>query len=112
MAQKVLIIDDEEDNLVVFRQMLEREGFAVATASSSADGLLAAVDSKPDLILCDVVMPDGNGVSVCRRLRNDERTKAVPIILMSGVHKGSPDQVKGIEQGADDYLPKPFSPAL
>jgi DNA-binding response OmpR family regulator len=57
-------------------------------------------------------MPDGNGVVVCEKLRRDKRTKDIPIILMSGVHKGTIDQIEGIERGADDYLSKPFSPGL
>jgi DNA-binding response OmpR family regulator len=109
---KILIVDDEKDFLTIYREFLEKEGFTVVTAACSRDGLLAAVDSHPDVIVCDVSMPGGDGVELCRALKADRRTQPMPVILMSGVHKKLQEQIHGIELGADDYLPKPFSPSL
>ena len=109
MRYKILIVDDEADSLAVYKGMLEAEGFSVVQARSAREALLAAVDSRPDLVLSDVAMPDEDGVALCRRLKSDRRTCAVPVILISGVHTGEADQTEGIEEGADDYLPRPCS---
>lgn len=112
MRYKILVVDDEEDNRVVYKGVLEGEGFSVVLAKSASEALLAAADSRPDLILLDVAMPEMDGIELCRRLKSERGSSAIPVILMSGVHKGEADQTEGIEEGADDYLPKPFSPGL
>jgi len=112
MRYKILIVDDEADNLAVLKAILAREGFSVVQARSAREAMLAAVDSRPDLVISDVSMPEVDGVSLCQHLKKDRRTRSIPVILVSGVHKGDADQVKGIERGADDYLPKPFSAGL
>lgn len=109
---KILVVDDEKDNLTVLRGQLEGEGFSVVTAASAREGMLAVIDSRPDLVLCDVSMPDDTGVHLCQKLKKDARSKTIPVILMSGVHKGTLDQIEGIEFGAEDYLAKPISPGL
>lgn len=112
MRYKILVVDDETDSLTVLKGMLEGEGFSVVRAESAREALLAALDSQPDLILSDVAMPGEDGVVLCQRLKSDRRTSAIPVILVSGVHKGDADQTEGIERGADDYLPRPFSSGL
>lgn len=112
MRYKILLVDDEKDGLTVLKGMLEGEGFSVVTAGSAREALLAANDSQPDLILSDVAMPAEDGLTLVGRLKNGKRTASIPVILMSGVHKGDADQIEGIEKGADDYIPKPVSPGL
>lgn len=112
MKYKLLVIDDQPDNLSVYKGILQNEGFSVLIANSANEALLASVDSRPDLILLDVSMPDMDGIALCRRFKGDSRTSSIPVILMSGVHKGEADQTEGIEEGADDYIPKPFSAGL
>lgn len=109
---RILLVDDESDNRRVFGDALEAVGYAVSKASSAQEAFDSAIESAPDLVLSDVSMPGGDGLSLLARLRADKRTASIPVVLMSGVHKGTDDQVEGLEQGADDYLPKPFSPAL
>jgi two-component system, OmpR family, phosphate regulon response regulator PhoB len=110
--QKVLIVDDEADNRKLLKDRLEREGFSVIAARNADEAYLAAVDSKPDLILTDVAMPGTDGIAFCQKLKDNRRTSAIPVILVSGVHKHESQQIEGIEHGADDYILKPYSPRL
>lgn len=112
LRYKVLLVDDDSDNRLVFRHRLEADGFSVVEAASATEGFAAAIDSRPDLVLTDVAMPDGDGLTLCRKLRGDKRTQRVPIIMMSGVHNKEDEQLAGIEEGADDYLPKTYPPRL
>lgn len=109
---RVLLVDDEADNRRVYSLILQHEGYAVKTAASAEDALAAAVESPPDLVLSDVSMPGEDGLSLLRRLRAEKGTANVPVILMSGVRKAASEQADGLDQGADDYLPKPIAPAL
>ena len=92
--------------------MLEAEGYVVKRVTNAREAFDAAVESIPDLIISDVSMPGDDGLSLLTKLRADKKTARVPVILMSGVHNGSDEQVEGLEQGADDYLPKPVAPAM
>lgn len=112
LRYKVLLVDDDADNRLVFRHRLENDGFSIVEANCAAEGFSAAIDSKPDIVLTDVAMPDGDGLSLCRKLRGDRRTARIPIIMMSGIHNKEDEQLAGIEEGADDYLPKTYSPRL
>jgi DNA-binding response OmpR family regulator len=112
LRYKVLLVDDDADNRLVFRHRLENDGFSIVEADGANEGFSAAVDSKPDVVLTDVSMPDGDGLSLCRRLRGDRRTSRIPIIMMSGVHNKEDEQLAGLEEGADDYLPKTYPPRL
>ncbi|MBI4423725.1 MAG: response regulator transcription factor [Elusimicrobia bacterium] len=112
MRRKLLVVDDDRQNLEFLRALLEREGYEVLVADRAAEAALSAAESRPHLILSDVAMPGMGGFSLCRALRGDRRTAAIPLILMSGIQKGEAEQAQGIEQGADDYLVKPFHPRL
>jgi DNA-binding response OmpR family regulator len=112
MRHKILVVDDEAENRSFLKGILEREGFSVAAAQEAREALASAGESSPDLILSDVAMPGMTGVELCRRLKADARTARIPVILMSGAHKDEKDQAEGIDQGADDYLLKPFTPRL
>jgi phosphate regulon transcriptional regulator PhoB len=109
MASRVLIVEDERDirDLVLFH--LEREGFQVSSASSGEEALRQVRHASPDLVLLDLMLPAMGGLEVCRRLRQDPATVALPIVMLTA--KGEEvDRVLGLELGADDYIVKPFSP--
>jgi two-component system, OmpR family, alkaline phosphatase synthesis response regulator PhoP len=106
---KVLVVEDERDVAELMRFNLTREGYEVVVARTGADALKHARDSRPDIILLDIMVPQLNGWEVCRRLKQDAATGSIPVIMVTGrVEEG--DKVLGFEMGADDYVTKPFSP--
>jgi two-component system phosphate regulon response regulator PhoB len=106
---KVLVVDDEPDAVELVAFNLKKAGFEVATAENGVEALDKARDILPDLIVLDVMLPQVDGLEVCRNLRRDNRTLAIPVIMLTA--KGSEvDRVLGLELGADDYVTKPFSP--
>lgn len=109
VRRRLLLVDDEADNRRVYGDALEAAGYAVKRASSAREAFAAATTSVPDLVLSDVSMPGGDGLSLLAKLRGDSRTAQVPVILMSGVFKGTEDLAEGLDSGADDYLPKPVA---
>jgi len=109
---RILIVDDEEDNRRVYGDLLEAEGYSVRRAATAREALEAALESPPDLVLSDVMMPGEDGLSLLARLRAAKATARVPVILMSGVRTDPDEQADGLERGADDYLPKPVPPPL
>jgi two-component system, OmpR family, alkaline phosphatase synthesis response regulator PhoP len=106
---RILVIDDEKDILELVRYNFEKEGFLVMGAADGEAGLSAAARDVPDLVLVDLMMPGMDGLEVCRRLRSDSRTAAIPIIMLTA-RSAESDRVVGLELGADDYVTKPFSP--
>lgn len=109
MEAKILIVEDERDIVKLLKHNLQQENFEVDTVRNGADALQHAVDNTPDLILLDLMLPEVDGLIVCRLLKNDPRTKKIPIIMLTAKTEES-DRVTGFEQGADDYITKPFSP--
>lgn len=109
MASRVLIVEDERDirDLVVLH--LQRDGYQVSTASSGEDALLQVKQSPPDLVLLDLMLPGMSGLEVCRRLRQEQTTATLPILMLTA-KADEVDRVVGLEMGADDYVVKPFSP--
>jgi two-component system, OmpR family, KDP operon response regulator KdpE len=103
--QMILAVDDEPGILRVIKLELSGQGFRVLTASNGEEGLRMAEEHRPDLVLLDIVMPEMTGLEVMRELR--ERSN-VPIIMLTA-KRSETDKVMGLEMGADDYLPKPFS---
>ena len=103
------MVEDEPDirSLIVFH--LGREGYRCRTASNGAQALLEARASRPDLVILDLMLPEMDGLDVCRRLRRDPRTAQLPIIMLTA-KADEVDRVVGLEIGADDYVAKPFSP--
>jgi two-component system phosphate regulon response regulator PhoB len=105
----VLIIEDEVDLATTVEYNLKSEGFQVRLAHSGRQGLAAATtDPLPDVIVLDLMLPDLSGTEICRRIRDTERTREIPVIMCTA--KGEEiDRVVGFEVGADDYIVKPFS---
>ncbi len=102
----ILVIDDEPNVRDIARGYLEREGFLVKTASSGLDGLQQILESAPQLVVLDLMLPELNGLEILKRLRPQNKT---PVLLLTA--RGEEfDRVLGLELGADDYLTKPFSP--
>lgn len=109
MPETILVIEDEEDVADLVRYHLRKAKYRVLTAMDGAAGAELAASEKPDAIVLDVMLPKLNGFEVTKRLRGDQRTAGIPILILSA--KGETEsRIKGLELGADDYLPKPFSP--
>jgi two-component system phosphate regulon response regulator PhoB len=106
--QKILAVDDEEDILELLRFNLTKEGFAVVCAASGEEALKSALSNKPDLVLLDLLLPGMDGLEVARRLKKDEVTKDIPVIMVTARGEEA-DIVTGLEVGAEDYITKPFS---
>ncbi|MEZ4649742.1 MAG: response regulator [Candidatus Eisenbacteria bacterium] len=107
--KRILVVDDEIYIVHILEFSLTMEGYEVVTASCGEDALRKAKERRPHLIVLDVMMPGMDGLEVARRLRADGETAEVPILMLSA--KGRPiDREAGIENGADDYILKPFSP--
>ena len=101
----MLLVEDEESITTPLREALAREGFDASVASTAADALALAQELDPDVVLLDVILPDGSGLDVCRELR---RTSRVPILMLTARGEEA-DRIVGLELGADDYVTKPFS---
>ena len=107
--ETILVIEDEADLREVIAYNLRREGFEVAETGSGLEGLEKARTKSPGLVLLDLMLPDLDGLEVCRRLRKDPRTASLPVIMVTARGAES-DVVFGLGLGADDYVAKPFSP--
>ena len=106
--KKILVIDDLPENIFILQDRLAQEGYEVITAYGGNDGMEKAYSTLPDLILLDVMMPDMSGLEVCKNLVIDEKTKHIPIILVTA-KAGAEDTKEGLEAGAFDYIKKPFN---
>jgi DNA-binding response OmpR family regulator len=107
-AFRVLVAEDERDVAELIRYTLAREGVDVILASNGADALRLARENLPDLVLLDLMLPQVNGWELCRRLKQDPATRALPVIIVTARAEEG-DKVLGFEVGADDYVTKPFS---
>ena len=108
MEPRILLVEDDPTIRAMTQLSLQRDGFAVDTAADGAAGLAQFRSQLPDLVLLDVMLPGMDGVSVCRRIRQDS---VVPIVMLTA--RTDPiDVVLGLEAGADDYVTKPFEPSI
>jgi two-component system alkaline phosphatase synthesis response regulator PhoP len=110
-ARKVLIADDEPDILEIVKYNLSAEGYEVITAKDGAEAIDKAKQSRPDLIILDVMMPRKTGVEVCAHLRAQPAFHETLIVFLTAL-SDEPAHLKGLETGADDYISKPISPQL
>ena len=112
MNERILIVEDEADLSATISYNLERDGYSVRAALTGKSALEElAADPLPDLVLLDLMLPDMSGTEICRILREDRRTKSLPIIMVTARGEES-DVVAGLEMGADDYVTKPFRPRV
>ncbi len=105
----VLVVEDEPDIRTLVVHHLTRDGFRCRTAATGPEALASVRRAPPDLVVLDLMLPELNGIEVCRRLRGDAATAALPIIMLTA-RADEVDRVVGLEMGADDYVVKPFSP--
>ena len=109
MRRKILVVEDDPDQLEVIRLNLQAAGFAIGTAANGTDALVKTRSIAPDLIVLDLMLPGLNGFDVCDSLRRDPATATVPIIMLTGM-RSQFGRFAGMESGANDFLLKPFDP--
>lgn len=109
VRSKILVVDDEPEAVELVEFNLEQAGYAVITASDGTEALNKARMNAPELIVLDLMLPEIGGLEVCKMLRRDPATAAIPIIMLTA-KAAEIDRVLGLELGADDYITKPFSP--
>ena len=109
MKAKILLVDDEPDALEVLGFKLREAGFTPIFARDGARAIAAARDERPDLMVLDLMLPEVDGLEVCKILRRDPATASLPILMLTA-RAAEMDRVIGLELGADDYVTKPFSP--
>ena len=109
MPTRILVVEDDPDIAELIVRYLEKAEFVVDRVGNGRDALDAMAARPPDLVVLDLMLPQVAGLEVCRRLRSDPRTAAVPVIMLTARGDES-DRIVGLELGADDYLPKPFNP--
>jgi len=107
--ETVLVIEDEKNIVELVKYNLEQDGFRVLTAAKGDTGLETALREKPALVILDLMLPGINGLEICKTLKQNDKTRALPIIMLTAKGTES-DKVVGLELGADDYITKPFSP--
>ncbi|HWG96944.1 MAG TPA: response regulator transcription factor [Nitrospira sp.] len=107
--KKILIVEDEQDILQLVKHYLEKEGFRAITAMNGLDALKKVKEEKPALVVLDLMLPEIDGLEVCKRLRSVPDTAMLPILMLTAKAEES-DTIVGLELGADDYVTKPFSP--
>jgi two-component system phosphate regulon response regulator PhoB len=108
---RILVVDDEPDIRELIRYNLQKEGYRVTTAATGEVALKAAGEQRPDAIVLDLMLPGIGGIEVCRRLKRDDRTRLIPVVMLTAKTEET-DVVTGLEAGADDYVTKPFSPRV
>ena len=108
-GERILIVDDDEDVLLIVQTILDNAGYATLTARNGREGVEKALEARPQAVLLDVMMPELSGWEVARRLKDDERTADVPIIFLSARTQES-DRQRGQEIGVAAYVTKPFDP--
>jgi DNA-binding response OmpR family regulator len=109
MNARLLLIDDDARLTAMIGDYLRGAGFDVAVAASLAEGRLRLATQACDALVLDLMLPDGDGLDLCRELRGDPATRQLPLLMLTA--RGEPtDRIVGLELGADDYLPKPFEP--
>lgn len=110
LTAKVLIVEDDEAIAAMLKYNLKSEGFTVVHTDDGAEALQLVQEERPDIILLDWMLPSVSGIEVCRRLRQSDKTRNIPIIMVTARGEES-DKLMGLDYGSDDYITKPFSPA-
>ena len=107
--KKILIVEDEEDIREILRLVLEKADFICFESDNIKQAYVQIIDLQPDLVLLDWMLPMGSGIELARRLKGDELTAKLPIIMLTAREEEA-DKVLGLDSGADDFITKPFSP--
>lgn len=107
--KKILVVDDEPDFIMILQDILEKENFTVISAGDGEEGLKKARESKPDLIFLDWRLPIIDGLEVCKILKQDPKSRHIPIIMLT-IKSTEADTIVCLEMGADDFITKPFRP--
>lgn len=108
---RIIMIEDEEDIASLIKMQAEISGYKIQVIADGKEGYSLIEKEKPDLVILDVMLPGENGLDICRKIKGNQETKSIPVIMLSA--KGEEiDIVLGLELGADDYVPKPFSPKV
>lgn len=109
MTNRILLVEDDEDIRQLLTFTFEAAGFDVVTRSDGQEGLNAAMEEKPDVVILDIMLPTMSGLDICKTLKRDSETEDIPVIMLTA--RGEEvDRIVGLELGADDYVVKPFSP--
>jgi DNA-binding response OmpR family regulator len=109
-VSKILLIDDDPNNREILSTRLELAGHQVTQAANGEEGLRLSESIAPDLVFLDVMMPKVDGWHVCREIKNNPKTKTVPVVMLTACDQKI-DQLRGWESGVDDYMAKPWDPA-
>jgi two-component system phosphate regulon response regulator PhoB len=107
-GERILVVDDEPDIVALVAYHLAKTGYRVATAATGTDAIEQARRERPALVVLDLMLPDLSGFEVLERLRGDEATRQVAVLMLTA-RRDEPDRIRGLSLGADDYLAKPFS---
>jgi two-component system alkaline phosphatase synthesis response regulator PhoP len=110
MSTRILVVEDDQDIAQLVARYLEKAGFAADVVSSGREALTAIGARAPDLLILDRMLPHVDGLEICRAVRSNAKTAAMPIIMLTARAEES-DRIVGLELGADDYVAKPFSPS-
>ncbi len=109
MTKRILVVEDQEDNRQIIRDMLSTSDYQITEAENGEEALAAVTKQRPDLILIDIQMPILDGYEATRRIKADPALRCIPIIAITS-YALSGDEQKAREAGCDDYVPKPYSP--
>jgi CheY-like chemotaxis protein len=109
MGKRILVVDDDEMVLMALDELLKGEGYEIETASSGAEALKRLDQNGYDLLMFDVIMPEMDGFTLCKRVREKERYKELPIVFLTAKSRDE-DRIRGLEAGANLFLSKPISP--
>ncbi len=108
LKERVLLVEDEPGIVKGLSHSMERDGYQVTSARDGEEGLRLALQTKPDMIILDLMLPGMDGLSICRELRQRPQTRDIPIIMLTA-KRDDVDRIVGLEMGADDYVTKPFN---
>ncbi len=109
MSHKIMVVDDDLHVIESLNALLHEAGFDVVSEDDGGAALVRAQTELPSLIILDLMLPHVAGMEICRTLKNDATTSAIPVIMLTGKTKEG-DKIGGLEAGADDYITKPFNP--
>jgi two-component system cell cycle response regulator DivK len=109
MSKRILVVEDQEDNMQILRDVLVSADFEISEAQNGEEALAAVAKQRPDLILMDIQLPIMDGYEATRRIKADSATRSIPIIAITSYALGS-DEERARAAGCDDFVPKPYSP--